>query len=119
MDAPIAQVAVERTDVVVTGVERPKLANVGAYTVRRHGRVFPALPGFPLTGSAGGGAEAGLAHGPDQGGFASIVEELHGGRLRAAPELVHQAPSLVIGLIDRLATELDEEPAAALGQALD
>ncbi len=113
--AGVAEVAVERA-FVVEGVHHfAKIAKVGAEFFGRDGGVFPAFPVQRLAGDVGSDAETGLANFPDAFGLRAGVKA-HVRRIRAAAEGVDQAAGLGFGFLNRLAAELDHEPASAFGE---
>ena len=117
MDAALTVVAVERALVPVLVGELGEAAEVLAQPLGRDGRVLPALVRVLLAGDERGRAEPRLAHLPDVLLARGVVVQLHARRRPAVLlEVAHQCPRLRVGLLLRLAAELDQQPAAAVGE---
>src|SRR5207249_6497054 len=76
-------------------------------------------PRILFAGGPRRGAEPGFADRPDGPGIAESLEQSHGWRMRIARELVHEAAGLRVRLLDGVAAELDQEPAATRRQQRD
>ena len=75
--ATLAVVAVERAAKAVLGHELADGAQIVAELGGRNRGVFPALPAIGLAGHEDHGAERGLAHVPDRGGFFRRADVRH------------------------------------------
>src|SRR5579875_1354094 len=116
--AAVPEVAVERGQVLVgvavATVELLEVAQVVAESHGRHRRVVPALVRLRLAGQVRGRAQDALAHAP-QGVLARrVVEERDAVGIEA--DRVEHPPRSAIGLLERVAAELDEQPGATIGQ---
>ena len=117
MDAALAVVAVQRALVAVFVGQLREASQILAEPLGRHGRVFPALVRVLLAGDEGRRAEARFAHLPDVLLGVGVVVHLHSCRRNAVVlEVAHQGVRLLVGLLLRVAAELDEQPAAAVGK---
>ena len=117
VDAALAVVAVERALVAVALRELREAAEVLAEPLGRDGRVLPALVRVLLARDERRRAEPRLAHLPDVLLAVGVVVQLHPRRrLPVLLEVAHQRARLRVGLVLRLAAELDEQPAAAVGE---
>src|ERR1051326_8632777 len=116
MHAAVAVVAVESALVPVALRQLLQPAQILAQALRRDGRVLPALVRVRLAGDERRGAEPRLPHLPDVLLLLGVVVELHLlGRARTVLQGLHAVARAGVGLFLRLAAELDEQPAAALG----
>src|SRR5206468_3934521 len=108
----LAVVAVERALVAVLRGQLAKVAQVLADPLRRDGGVLPTLVGVGPAGEERRRPEPGLAHLPDMLLGRRVVVELHSLERTALLLLQrsHQLVRLLIGLVLRLAAELDEQP---------
>ena len=120
VDAALAEVAVEIADVVVLVEQLAEVAQVAAELLRRDGGV---LPPFPRVAACRGrerrGAEARLADAPDQLLLLRVVEQLDRADARSRSASISFCALARRASSTRLAAELDEQPAAALGQQRD
>jgi hypothetical protein len=119
VDAALAEMAVEGALVAILVEQLAQGAQVIPDPLRRDRGVLPARPGVRLAGHPGGGAQAGLADGPDRLLLLGVVEDLARRRARLALECLDQRAGLPLGFLPRLAAEFDQQPAAPLGQQVD
>jgi len=117
VQAALTEVAVEGAAVAVPLVQLPQVAEVAAEPVRRDRGVLPALPGERLARHQRGGAQAGLAHLPDQLLVGWVVDQL--GADRAVPATgqgLDELLSTFVALLAAVRPQLDHKPATPFGQ---
>ena len=104
--------AVKRAAVAVFGHECSDRAQIVAELLGRNGGVFPAFPAVGLAGDKDHGAESGLAHMPDGGGFFRRADVGDG---RGGPGLRGAGNGLGLGLrlFGRPCAHFDQQKADA------
>ena len=119
VDAAVPEVPVERRAVVVALQQLLEVPQVVAQPIGRHRRVLPARPVVALARDVCRRPQAGLPHLPDLLLLILVVEELHRGRIGVLPQALHAVAGALIGLLDRVSPELDQEPAGPPGKERD
>ena len=116
VDAALAEVAVEVALVAVLVEELAQIAKVVPESRGRDGGILPPFPRAQLARHVGGGAEARLAHGPDEALAFRVAED---GGASVAP-LLHRVDEFLcvrVGFFAGVAAELHEQPSPASGRS--
>ena len=119
VNAALAEMPVERAAVAVLFEELSQIAQIAAELVGRNGGILPAFPRDRLAGHARGRAEPRLAHLPHELFLARDRRTASStGRSACCSSAAIARARVRVALLVRLAAELDEQPAAAVGQQL-
>ena len=118
VDAAVAEVAVERSLIVIFVEQLANIAEIRAHFFRGDGGIVPAFPFGRRARCGGGGAHAGFADSPQNGGFRGGVDA-HGGGIRAFLQARHELLRETLGVFRIVGAEFDQENAAALGNEIE
>ena len=116
MDTTVTEMAVQRGLVAEAVHQLTKVAEVGAHVFGGYGSVLPTGKGIAQGRRTRCSAQRRITGIPDLFLLRLANEQRHGRGRIGGTQIPHQCMGLVGGLLLGIATELDQQPAVAIGQ---